>query len=149
MTRPGQIRAEDRPGRSFSHTLCPPQVESQSMAARSQPRRALGGQTCCHLHPIRNCPLTPAALAQLYQWPGRDMADVSLLLAKLDLDLLLVGHRLGTLPQAAGTGGSPSLPTRHRWTLGSSSPPHRRPGGRGQGGKGQFKHHCRLRLKCY
>lgn len=49
-------------------------------------------------------PLTPAALAQSCQWLGR-------------------------LPLAAETGGLPSRPMRHQWTPGSSSPPHRRPGG--------------------
>lgn len=46
----------------------------------------------------------------------------------------LPGGQAGALPPAAGTGGSPSQPVRHRWTPGSSSPPHRRPGGKRQGG---------------
>lgn len=62
--------------------------------------------------------------------------------------LLLQGHRLRTLPRAAGTGGSPSQPVRHQWTPGSSSPPHQKPRCRGQGSKGRLKYHCHLRLIC-
>lgn len=88
---------------------------------------------CCLVPQSGTVPLT-AALAQSCQWLGSDMAGKSLFLTKLDLGVLPLGSRLGRLPLAAGTGGLPSQPTHHRWTPGSSSPPHRRPGGTGQGG---------------
>lgn len=98
---------------------------------------------CCPVPQSGTVPLIPASLAQSCQWLGSDMAAKSLLLAKLGPGVLPWGSRLGRLPLAAGTGGSPSRPTRHRWTPGSSFPPHRRPGGtedrEGCQGKGQFK----------